>query len=304
VTVNRVVIAGLPSTGKTTYLALMYHALVEGRADGMCLGRYDDDREYITEISDALLGGQIADQTLMDDEREVTLSLMCDGQDFLLTIPDLSGETWEHALVHRRWSLSLDAGVVGATGFIVFVHSEDVNIGTTIVEVGQAAAALLDDDDIGGESDTDAAVVDAAADTHAEEVGGGENGGDDDEEAHCKQLTQVSLVELIQFFASRSPRPIRVSVVISAWDLQPEPLSPQKWMTKNASLLAQYLAVNDDEVEGKVFGVSAQGGSFADQKVRDELLNEDPITRAHAHAADGTTAGIAAPLRWVLRLDH
>lgn len=308
---NGVVLAGLPATGKTSYLALLFHAIVEERADGLSLGRFDDDREHITEISDVLLASNVADHTTVDDELAVTLSLTYDGADFVLNIPDLSGETWEHALVERRWSASFNDDIADATGFMVFVHCKDINDGLTIVDAEQAAAAIVGEDDAPntGTGDDPAEAPRAGADDATEadasrEHDGAEDDADrEDQEKHCRQLTQVSLIELIQFFAS-SQQPIRVSLVISAWDLEPKKLKPKQWLSKNAPMLAQFLEVNTDEIEAKVWGVSAQGADLSDEQIREEYKNKDPIDRARVHAADGTQVGVAAPLLWVLRLDR
>lgn len=312
---NRVILAGLPATGKTSYLALLYHAIVEERAGGLRLGRFDDDREHITEISDVLLASNVAVHTAIDDEQNVTLSLHYHGADFVLDIPDLSGETWEHALVDRRWSSALGGDIAEAAGFMLFVHCKDINDGLTIVDAEQAALALLGGDNArntrGVDERSPASEVDVTQGTKVVEDavrdsdGGDPNVGEDeqDEEKHCTQLTQVSLIELLQFFSAISQRPIRVSLVISAWDLEPPALAPQQWLSKNAPMLAQFIEVNNDEVEATVWGVSAQGADFSDEKVREEYRAKDPIDRARVLAADGTKVGIAAPLLWAIRLD-
>jgi hypothetical protein len=285
----------------------MYHAIVEDRADGIRLGRFDDDREHITEVADVLLASNVADHTLMDDDQDVTLSLACDGEDFVLVIPDLSGETWEHALVERQWSKTLDDAIAAAAGFMIFVHCKEINGGTTIVEVEQAAVSLQDEGDDEAERTVEVGT-DGPADNAPHDVDGDAwvslEGEAEDETTHCKQLTQVSLVELIQFFAARSAGPIRVSIVISAWDLMPKKLTPAQWVAKNTPLLDQFLHANEDEVEAKVWGVSAQGAHLADPKIREEYKDKDPIDRAMVRTADGTQVGVAAPLRWVLRLDQ
>jgi hypothetical protein len=304
---NGVVLAGLAETGKTSYLALLFHAIVEERGDGLSLGRFDDDREHITEISDVLLASNVADHTTLADEQDVALSLTYDGADFVLHVPDLSGETWEHALVDRRWPRALDDDIADAVGFMVFVHCKEVNDGLTIVDAEQAAAAILGHDDTQGEAPAIVASEDATHDEHAagaDDADDDEVGDDDEDEKHCKQLTQVSLIELIQFFAAANPRPIRVSLVISAWDLEPKRLKPHQWLSKNAPMLAQFLEVNTDEVEAMVWGVSAQGADLSDERVRAEFKDKDPIDRARIHAADGTEVGVAAPLLWVLRLEQ
>lgn len=308
---NGVILAGLPATGKTSYLALLYHAIVVERADGLSLGRYDDDRAYVTEISDALLASRVAGRTGVDDERDVTLSLTYDGEDFVLEIPDLSGETWEHALVERRWSQELHDDIADAAGFMVFVHCGAIDNGLTIVDVDQATAALVGDDDAPNGAGQDQVKVEqrespgaatrAVSGNDREQVADADEG---DEETHCTQLTQVSLVELIQFFAATSPRPIRVSLVISAWDLEPRHLTPQEWLSKTLPMLAQFLEVNTDEVDAMAWGVSAQGADLGDEQVREKYKDKDPIDRAQIRDAEGSEAGVAAPLLWVLRRDQ
>jgi hypothetical protein len=313
---NRVVLAGLSETGKTSYLALLYHAIVQERADGLRLGRFDDDRDHITEISDLLLSSKVADHTTVDDEQEITLSLVYKDFDFVLNIPDLSGETWEHALVDRRWSSAFVADISDGTGFMLFVHCTDINDGLSIVDAEQAAAAIIGEDDAPNDEARDesekeqgqprrAGVVDPDdAEASGREGGNGDYAPDDDLEKRYKQLTQVSLIELTQFFAAASPRPIRLSLVISAWDLETKVLTPQQWLCKNAPMLAQFLEVNGDEVEATVWGVSAQGADLSDDRIREAYKDKDPIDRARIHAADGLEVGVAAPLLWVLRLDQ
>jgi hypothetical protein len=264
-----------------------------------------------------LLASNVADHTFIDDDQDVTLSLAYGENEFVLVIPDLSGETWEHALVDRQWSRSLDDAIAEAAGFMLFVHCKEINGGPTIVDVAVAEALLgdgVDEIDATAEWTSDDADVDAAGgdaddasrqDASYDDASSDEEEDTDaDDETHCKQLTQVSLVELIQFFTARSTRPLRVSIAISAWDLEPKTLKPAEWLKKNAPLLDQYLQVNADEVEATVWGVSAQGANFADEKIREEYKDKDPIDRARVHAADGSKVGIAAPLRWVLRLDQ
>src|SRR5437879_2820169 len=104
-----ILFAGLPETGKTTYLALLYTAISGGYISSLRLGAYTDDREYVNEIAKPLLACEKAKHTKAEDQVEVALSLSV-GQEhrsLQLGVPDLSGEIWEHAIYQREWSRRL-----------------------------------------------------------------------------------------------------------------------------------------------------------------------------------------------------
>lgn len=292
---RKVILAGLPETGKTTYLAVLYHSIVRNRAGGLSLGALTDDREHVNEISARLGARESADRTHSDDEKDVRLSLTVDEETFELQVPDLSGETWRDAHYERRWPDPLEELIRDADGFMVFAHSTEVETGLQIVDVAKANEVFGVDD---------GAVSDPQPD-----AGNGNDETDDDDADYeelpeRKQLTQVSVLELIQHFAARARRPIRVSVVISAWDHLVKHSTPDGWIDENAQLLRQFLDANPDEVEVRAFGVSAQGYDYENEKEHEENRGKDLTDLAKVWLSDGSEAGIAAPLRWVLRLDQ
>ena len=268
-----VLLAGLQETGKTSYLALLYAAISTNKAGAVKLGNYQDDREYLNGISERLIRCEEAVHTQVEENRELALSLTIDGRDSFLRIPDLSGETWEHALRDRRWPRTVAERADSADGFIVFVHVRSLDVGLTIADAAAATDAL------------------------------GEEPLEEDDAARSERLqpTQVSLVDLLQLLCER--RKARLSpaaIVVSAWDLVGPDLSPSAWLERNCPLTHQYLIANHRWLEATVFGVSAQGGSFRDEKVRVTLEGEDPVDRARIVSADGSSGRVEDPLLWAL----
>jgi hypothetical protein len=116
--------------------------------------------------------------------------------------------------------------------------------------------------------------------------------------------TQVQLVELIQFvlLLRKLADPLRIAIIISAWDLIKDPMLPAAWLDSRLPLLSQYVRANPQELEFRAYGVSALGGDL--KKDREKLLSQPmPSLRAwileRALEADGD---LTAPLRFVLRL--
>jgi hypothetical protein len=315
---RQILFAGLSATGKTSYLALAYQAIVQARAGAIRLGAFDDDREHVNEISAALLRAEEAERTYVEAEHELTLSLTDGINDFRLQVPDLSGETWEHALSDRRWATALDQRVRQAEGIIIFVHSTDLELGLRISTADGAFGDLA-----GPEAHNDAADTDHASGTEPAPgldrtssddkagepldvaIGDGDDAGFADVEGERKQITQVSVLDLIQLCAERvTAAPLRVAIIVSAWDLVQDDLAdPTAWMDENAQMPKQFLESNADKVEATFWGVSAQGGDWQDATKRSALLTEDAIDRATVVDANGDKASVIAPIVWALGLD-
>lgn len=271
------VLAGVPHTGKTTYLALLYLAIVRSEHAQIQLGGFKDDREYLNEISGRLQRCEQAGHTEVGRQSGLKLSVVLpDGSDAVLEAPDLSGETWEEALVERTWSLDLDTKVQQASGLCLFIHAGEFQIDPTIAEIEVAASAL------------------------AEEIESME--ADNAEHFEPNRLaTQVCIVDLIQLVCEeRGRRPANVSIIVSAFDLLPIGSEPSSWLSLNAPLVDQYLDSNKDWLNVEVFGLSAQGGRFDDPADRALLLEADPLHRASLTRGDGSPVDFDMPVLWAI----
>lgn len=295
-----VLLVGLVDTGKTSYLALLYTAIEAGKAGSLSLGAYDDDREYVHQIADRLARGEVAVHTPYDDqddqERLLHLNLTFAGSPHVLRIPDLSGETWGHALADRHWSSDVDDAVARSSGVLLFLSAdpEKFEDGRTIgTEIAGANA-------LGGTENSDApppGVPGAAMPTGSEDEDLAITAG-----GLRTQSTQVALVDLVQLLVSRrDQRSHRVAIVLSSWDKRPEQTTPEQWVRMNCPLLDQYLECNRPWLESRVFGVSAQGGDLLDEEVRAALLPLDAVERSLVERADGTVGSVEEPLTWMLQ---
>ena len=77
--------------------------------------------------------------------------------------------------------------------------------------------------------------------------------------------TQVKMIELLQFIASKSylSHLTHIAVIISAWDrIKSFYKSPEEWLIQQTPLLDQYFKANQGRFTIRIYGVSAQGGEI------------------------------------------
>jgi hypothetical protein len=292
--------AGLPGTGKTSFLALLWLAILRDRTPGLKLASFQDDRAYLNLIASRLERCDPAPHTEVGEDRVLALSLLVGEQEepSLLRIPDLSGETWLDAAVDRHWPVRVEEQVTHSGGLLLFMHARDFDSGATIGQVNELAA-VLDQDSVDAEN-ADGASVDAAP--RESVVRGGRPEPNSTLKPRYTPPTQVALVDALQLICEhRGQRRARVSIVISAWDLAGEGVTPAAFITKNLPLLAQYLESSRTWLEVRVFGLSAQGGEFCDADVRDTLVRSDSIDRADVRDFDGKPIGVHEIALWSLR---
>jgi hypothetical protein len=274
-------IVGLPETGKTTFLAALWHVVTSEEIPGtLRLAHLYGSVEYLNEISGKWISSLPLGRTIQGaEELNIKMRLKTsEGEEATeLVFPDMSGEAYRHLWDDRQWESHYDGIARAATGALLFIHPDKVEHPARIAELAIPAENGKPIEDGSNHR---------AADWHANHAG-----------------TAVKLVELLQFFTeeSGSYRIERLSIVISAWDLVRENLTPEEWLAKRLPLLGQYLRANQEKLAYRIYGLSAQGGDIAieadrlrgllKQSERIEIIGED--CRDH---------DITAPVKWAAGL--
>ncbi len=272
---------GLPKSGKTTYLAALWHVLEDqSSATKLKLKQLSGDRTYLNLIAEAWRAcAPVPRTTLQTDNTTVALHLERDGfGDFTLSVPDLGGEAFDQQIEHRKMSAAHAALFREAKRVILFVHP-DVKKGTQISDQDQITASIGGATEAGTGADGHAAVP---------------------VPWKVEMLpTQSKLVELLQFLLELVDRRLRVAVVVSAWDLVAHlQQTPREYVSGRMPLLRQFLDANDDIVDHAVFGISAQGGAIPDDKSK--LLDLDSLKRIRVCHGGENDHDITRPLAWLL----
>ncbi|MFO0629709.1 MAG: hypothetical protein U0325_29305 [Polyangiales bacterium] len=272
---------GLPGSGKTTFLAALWHVLSDrSGATTLKLTKLSGDRTYLNQITKEWRECSQVPRTNPQSEQVVVLHLDGDGfGSFDLSIPDLAGEAFNQQLTDRRIGRHHNAFVQAATGVMLFLHP-DVQKGTQLTVARQLEATLP-----GGQKG-----VTSVANT-------GQNAWSPELLPH-----QAKLVELLQILLELRQGGLRVAVVVSAWDLV-ESLgkSPHEFISQQLPLLQQFLDANDDLLDHAVFGVSAQGGDITDALEKQSLIElDDALKRIKVCQDHDTGQDITKPIAWLL----
>jgi len=271
-----VTMIGMPDTGKSSYLAALYHALTAPSGDtAPRLSRQPKARAYLEELRQAWLRGEKPGRTSSDSGELVQLEIDIPGTGGLsLAVPDIAGETFESVFVQRRADTAVTELVRDADGLLLFTHPNHQRPRVPIAAM-KRMQALAGDDDTPPTAGDDERPFDARA------VPG-----------------EVQLVDLLQWTdAVRRPRrsATRLSIVVSAWD-RAGTRPPGEWLSRRMPMLDRYLQARPDDVLPRVYGVCAQGGDYDEDK---GVAQRRPAERAYAVLADGSrTDDLTLALRW------
>jgi hypothetical protein len=285
----RHLVMGLQASGKTTFAAALWHLIDTGETPTALLkGRHSGEFHYLEEIAQFWAEGWKVPRTDTNRIERVSVNLKHAGSrdDIVLEFADLSGETYERAFATRSSSAAFMELVQRMDGLLLFVSADRKIDGVTIADIATfmpELASAEEEDEIEPESAWNAITA-----------------------PH-----QVQLVDLLQII-SQAPlgkEPSRVAVIISAWDLSPEP-DPDFWLASRMPLLDQVLRANKDRIPFRVYGVSAQGGRLPSKEKpnsesdREKLLTHaKPSTRIRVVGHSAGEHDLTHPIRWLSSLE-
>ena len=287
---SKVLVIGLPFTGKTTFLAALWAVVSSGEVPGsLTLEKLEGDKQYLNEIRATWADVQKLDRTKIADERVVSMRLKdeASGRCGEILFRDMSGESFEQQWTHRIWSQDYATLVQEAGGAILFVHPRQVK-DTVLIAKKDAAAAII-------------------RGSATEEPAPAESSGGKLPQYPTYSSTQIHLVEALQFILRERERShLRLSVVVSAWDLIETAygkgkVTPEQWLASSLPLLDQFIRANHESISLSVFGVSAQGGELSEAKELRKTMRA--VDRIEVVPTSGGSNDITLPVRWATGMD-
>lgn len=279
-----IVVYGLPESGKTTYLAALWH-LVTARdvPVGLMLDRLDTDASHLNALASRWRQARVQQRTVPGGEKLVSMRLRtAQGSAVRLTFPDISGEAYSRMWEERDCDKRV-ADIARAGNVLLFIHSDTIRAAQWVLDVAALARRL------------------GLPAEEGEEV-----------PWHPRLApTQVQLIDLLQLL--RVP-PLdvgarRLAIVLSAWDKAlPEGRTPTEFLAERLPLLHQYLRNGSDAWVWHVWGVSAQGGDYdpADETVPSSpgaqaICALDSASARIIVARDGARShDLTEPLQWLM----
>lgn len=275
-----VILIGGPDTGKTNFLARLVAHLRDG-AGALRATKLPEDIRYIEDALAHLMKGEFAPRSHNTTEElsgDVTIEVRHDlsGGEATISVPDVSGETWDDIAKSAEISQSWLDRVKQANGALLFVRVlSDLNV--TPIDWVNAPKLLA----LAGPN-PDFALP-----------------------------TQVMLCEFLrlleEYLAQSDGAQARVGVILTAYDrldAETRANGPMAFLEKNYPLFAGKLA-NTTRVEIGVFGLSVVGGELADHTFRDEYLNGEFVESGYIVDETKTPSeqvnDISCPVSWVMK---
>lgn len=281
---RQIIVIGLPSSGKTSFLAALQDYIdsdISGKTIQMF--KYSDNSEYLNKIHSRWLNCDepirtnqdqaIRDQVLMFLEEIKTGDRLC------LNVPDVAGEHFSQQWSDSYWEYNYKKLVDVADAILLFIHPDLLVTHASISDVYLALPGFVENDG------------------NAEVSGENLNSWTPN-----SSPTQVVLADVLQLHLEHifKQAPIPISIIISAWDTvigKTPDLTPIEWLKINMPLLGQFLETNVELLTYQVFGVSAQGGDFSVPEKKLELQEkETPSERIIVQTDNQKNHDIGGPI--------
>ncbi len=282
---SSVVIVGLPSSGKTTFLAALWHLITARdittrlRFGNLLAG----NATHLNAIAARWRDAKVQERTTVTGSRLVSMNLLDGaGQAVRVTFPDLPGEAFQQMWEDRDCE-PVVADILQSGNVLLFVHSDTIRAPKWVVdEVAQSRAIGLE------------VPVGKAMPWHP-----------------SLAPTQVQLVDLLQLLCMPplAIGPRRLAIMLSAWDkARAEGMTPADYLEAKLPLLAQYLRRGADGWTWRIYGLSAQGGEYDPIDEKGEKVPEAEELRKLDKASERIkligpeveTHDVTEPIEWLV----
>lgn len=266
-------IMGLPDAGKTTYLAALWYSLNLQDRTVLSLKEYTGDHKYLAKISETWLDAEKVSRTTIQSEQKILPLLLKDhyNQQFEISFPDLSGESFQKQYSIREIDKDLEKYILYSNGILLFINPNIIKEPWLISEFN---------------------YKNRHSDNISDEKIPTRNPISDDP-------TDVQLVELLQFIHFiKDCNHKKLGIIISAWDVITKYDKPENFVKAQLPFLWQYLYCNSTIFDTFYYGVSAQGGPLETEADSAKLSDfDDPIDRILVIDNDGNKCNdITLPL--------
>lgn len=256
-TESSLIVCGLPESGKTTFLAALWHLVLSKEIStklslsGLSHGEYS----YVTDIRDKWLKGRRQERNRPN--RPVQTVGMdfakSDGDVVKVLFPDHSGEIYSQMWEARSCSNDLAEQFRNRSGVLLFINLNKIKIPRPLIrdiEIKRALKQDLPKDEAG-------VPWDAAL-----------------------SPDQVQLVDILQSLRHNGLNADdgKIAIFLSAWDLvEDQGLEPENLLSARMPLLNQYLEHGQHGWDVRIYGLSAQGTEYLSDDDPEEAASETLI---------------------------
>lgn len=272
---KKCLIAGLPSAGKSTYIAAMWATEKEGdTGHELTCVKYPTDTTYLDGLRKKWQNMEIVDRTTLSSPAEIELTMHAIGKEGELTllIPDFKGEIFQQVLTNNisddieKWCSQSDS---------ILFFMRDLKPMTLQDEI----PSLEGDKGVEQKQDIEMELKDIPL-----------------------VIQNIMLLKYLNRKMNRCP----IAVCISAWDSVEAAEADdnvEDWVRKNHPFLYQYITTHFDKPT--FWGVSAQGLDYEHTTLSEEELTQRTIEGKRAYVCQKNVADndITKPLAELLKTE-
>lgn len=286
------VVMGLPESGKTTFLAALWHLIEADETEcSLVLDDYDGDWAYLNKIAEAWRTFNKVPRTSQIGNMNVSFKLLnrSTGVRGTAYFPDLAGEVFDKQVIERRCRPEFVAEVSADDGILFFISANVTEDTLSVVELNARLGMP--------QSDT-SSLEGQDPDVQTEDI---DHGREWQQDIIPKQVKIVQILSdlLRPPFEQRTRR---IAILISAWDLASSMnLNPKAWLARHMPLVDQFLRTNNGSFHHEIFGVSAQGVSLENAEAVSQAAKlPSPSNRIQIVGPYATGHDLTVPLTWLM----
>lgn len=257
----KIMIAGLPSAGKSTYIGALAYTLKKPVANQVYkLLEQPNDISIIKRLYDPWLSVKIVDRTALGNVSEITLSIQKDSHSVELSMPDVAGEEFEHLLqnksdILKTWSDCSDGLLFLIKDIPTEVLSESFN-----------------------DADSNPNVSPSAFDSKKISL-------------QVKNLLLVK--ELYKQFKFK-----KIAIGLSAWDCKADLSIPEEFLKRSFPVFYNY--IHYIYPNAFIFGLSAQGAEYNNNNIEEIEKKTTNGTRAYIVRAQEKEYDLTIPIDYLI----
>ncbi|CAE6816530.1 hypothetical protein R75461_05897 [Paraburkholderia nemoris] len=316
---RKLVIAGMPDSGKSTFLIALRHLLVSHEVQSVLRAtRLSDAEKHLNGLAEKWLACEQVDRTQTGVEEWVSLHVRkeADSSEAEIVVPDFSGEAFRRPAATGNCSSGIARMLFELDGLLLFTNA-DRSADDVRLEALASLFAVPSEAEGSGTDGTNAKPSRSESGTEPEsgdanpvmqpamaDPAGVANSAPAYSAAPFDPVNmpeEALLVELLQILNRRPrvPTARAIAVIVSAWDVvEEQDVSPEQWLEQHRPMVWQYLRNNDDLWSIRVYGVSAQGGKLPDEQKA--LQAKIPGERVQIVGHGAQPHDLTAPIDWLM----
>lgn len=232
---KKVIIAGLPNAGKTTFIAALNGMIRKPNATTLASNGVSKEQTYLNGCTRSWMSYTKVDHSTSDAPHFIDFPLKDTSSDTTLTLelPDVKGELFEY-IINNDFDEELEKYCKGADGILFFINEVD-----SIVLKPEAKKALGENQEQPKESSKGDEIAVSAG-----------------------QMTDMGRNLLVLKYLRQTIGDARLVVAVSSWDEEETQYnSIEDYFTRKLPALYNYIRSHFSEF--KLYGVSAQGINYA-----------------------------------------